>query len=53
MHPHGDSEQRVIVLTYGASDAAEMQLPPSRECLDSSLTWRAEMGNSRRLYSGN
>jgi cation transport regulator ChaC len=34
VHPHGDSEQRVIVLTYGASDAAEMQLPPSRECLD-------------------
>jgi cation transport regulator ChaC len=34
VHPHGDSEQRVIVLTYGASDATEMQQPPTRECLD-------------------
>ena len=31
--PHGDVEQRVIVVTYGSSDAADMQLPPSREYL--------------------
>jgi cation transport regulator ChaC len=34
VHPHGDIEQRVMVLTYGASDSAEIQQPPSREYLD-------------------
>jgi gamma-glutamylcyclotransferase len=34
VHPHGDKEQRVMVLTYGANDPAEMQRPPTREYLD-------------------
>ena len=34
VHPHGDLEQRVMVLTYGANDAADLQLAPSREYLD-------------------
>jgi gamma-glutamylcyclotransferase len=34
VHPHGDIEQRVMVLTYGASDAADTLRPPSREYLD-------------------
>jgi hypothetical protein len=37
VHPHGDTEQRVMVLTYGASDSADIQRPPSRECLDNLL----------------
>lgn len=34
VHPHGDSEQRVIVLTYSTREATEMQLPPGRENVD-------------------
>lgn len=34
VHPHGDSEQRVMVLTYGASDSADIQRAPTREYLD-------------------
>jgi hypothetical protein len=34
VHPNGDVEQRVIVLTYGASHGAGTHLPPSREFLD-------------------
>jgi hypothetical protein len=34
VHPHGDTEQRVVVLTYGASQASDIQRPPSREYLD-------------------
>lgn len=34
VHPHGDMEQRVMVLTYGAIDSADMQRPPSREYLN-------------------
>jgi hypothetical protein len=33
VHPHGDVEQRVIVLTYGAGNADDIQ-PPSRQYLD-------------------
>ena len=33
VHPHGDTEQRVIVLTYGASDAPVIHQPPTREYL--------------------
>jgi len=34
VHPHGDLEQRVMVLTYGARDAAETVGPPSRQYLE-------------------
>ena len=34
VHPHGDIDQRVMVLTYGASDPTDIQRPPSREYLD-------------------
>ena len=34
VHPHGDLEQRVMVLTYSASDPGDIQRPPSREYLD-------------------
>jgi len=34
VHPDGDVEQRVVVLTYGASDTADTQRAPSQECLD-------------------
>lgn len=34
VHPHGDTEQRVVVLTYGASQASDIERPPSREYLD-------------------
>jgi len=34
VHPHGDIEQRVMVLTYAARDPADRQQPPSREYLD-------------------
>jgi len=34
VHPHGDTEQRLMVLTYSASDATDIQQPPSREYLD-------------------
>jgi|SRR6267154_1557056 len=34
VHPHGDMEQRVMVLTYSASDPADIQRAPSREYLD-------------------
>lgn len=34
VHPHGDMEQRVMVLTYSATDSADLQRPPSREYLD-------------------
>lgn len=34
VHPHGDLEQRVMVLTYSASDPTDMQQPPSREYLE-------------------
>lgn len=34
VHPHGDIEQRVMVLTYGASEPPDIPQPPSRECLD-------------------
>jgi cation transport regulator ChaC len=34
VHPHGDREQRVMVLTYAARDPADVQQPPSREYLD-------------------
>ena len=33
VHPHGDREQRVMVLTYTVSDPAGTQQPPSREYL--------------------
>ena len=34
VHPHGDTEQRVMVLTYIAGDPAGIQHAPTRECLD-------------------
>jgi len=34
VHPHGDTEQRIVVLTYAAGDATGTVRPPSRECLD-------------------
>jgi hypothetical protein len=34
VHPHGDMEQRVMVLTYSATDSVDLQRPPSREYLD-------------------
>jgi gamma-glutamylcyclotransferase len=34
VHPHGDIDQRVMVLTYAVSDSAAIQQPPSREYLD-------------------
>jgi len=34
VHPHGDVEQRVIVLTYCAGNAADTHLQPSRQYLD-------------------
>lgn len=34
VHPHGDLEQRVMVLTYGARDSTVIQHPPSREYLE-------------------
>lgn len=34
VHPHGDVEQRVMVLTYGASEPADQPQPPSREYLN-------------------
>ena len=34
VHPHGDIEQRVMVLTYSASDPADIERPPTREYLD-------------------
>ena len=34
VHPHGDIEQRVMVLTYCAADETETQASASRECLD-------------------
>lgn len=34
VHPNGDLEQRVMVLTYGAHDAADTVRPPTREHLD-------------------
>ena len=34
VHPHGDTEQRVMVLTYSASDPSDIQRPPTREYLD-------------------
>ena len=33
VHPHGDNEQRVMVLTYTISDPADTHEPPSREYL--------------------
>lgn len=34
VHPNGDIEQRVMVLTYTVNDPADMDQPPSREYLD-------------------
>jgi cation transport regulator ChaC len=34
VHPHGDIEQRVMVLTYATRDPASKQRPPNREYLD-------------------
>jgi hypothetical protein len=34
VHPDGDMEQRVMVLTYSATDSADLQRPPSREYLN-------------------
>jgi cation transport regulator ChaC len=34
VHPHGDLEQRVMVLTYAARDPGDLRQPPSREYLD-------------------
>jgi cation transport regulator ChaC len=34
VHPHGDVEQRIMVLTYGASDTADSIRPPTREYLN-------------------
>jgi cation transport regulator ChaC len=34
VHPHGDREQRVMVLTYAARDPGDIQQPPTREYLD-------------------
>jgi gamma-glutamylcyclotransferase len=34
VHPYGDTEQRVMVLTYTATDSADLQRPPTREYLD-------------------
>ena len=34
IHPHGDIEQRVMVLTFIFSNPAEVYQPPSREYLD-------------------
>jgi cation transport regulator ChaC len=34
VHPHGDKEQQVMVLTYTISDPAAPPQPPSREYLD-------------------
>ena len=34
VHPNGDVEQRVMVLTYFAGNSTNTQLPPSREFLD-------------------
>ena len=34
VHPHGDLEQRVMVLTYSATDSADLQRPPDREYLN-------------------
>jgi hypothetical protein len=34
VHTHGDLEQRVMVLTYSATDSADLQRPPSREYLN-------------------
>jgi cation transport regulator ChaC len=34
VHPHGDVEQRVIVLTYCAGNAIDLELQPSRQYLD-------------------
>jgi hypothetical protein len=34
VHPHGDVEQRIIVLTYCAGNAADIQKQPSRQYLD-------------------
>ena len=33
VHPHGDNDQRVMVLTYTISDPRGMDQPPSREYL--------------------
>ena len=34
VHPHGDLEQRVMVLTYSASDPTDIQRPPTRQYVD-------------------
>jgi cation transport regulator ChaC len=34
VHPHGDKEQRIMVLTYSASDPSDIQRPPTRSYLD-------------------
>ena len=44
VHPQGDIEQRVVVLTYRASDAADALEAPSRECLDHLLSGARRWG---------
>ena len=34
VHPHGDVEQRVMVLTYGTGNPSDMQLQPDRPYLE-------------------
>jgi cation transport regulator ChaC len=34
VHPHGDIEQRVMVLTYAVSEPSDPQQPPTRQYLD-------------------
>ena|ERR1051325_10174364 len=34
VHPHGDLEQRVMVLTYTVNDPTQAHQPPTREYLD-------------------
>ncbi len=44
VHPDGDMEQRVMVLTYGDSNPVDIQRPPSREYLDDLLRGARQRG---------
>jgi gamma-glutamylcyclotransferase len=44
VHPHGDVEQRVNVLTYSAGDATDIQQHPTREYLDHLITGARRWG---------
>jgi cation transport regulator ChaC len=44
VHPHGDREQQVMVLTYAAREPADAQQPPSREYLDHVLSGARRWG---------